>query len=105
MPSDEIRCLHSEMAQLTAHVAQLTAQQTAPPPRNWMPSMMPSAHVQNAGDRPSGAHLQMSSYHGRCTHNEASCQAQHPDSAGPSNTTPTGAGHCYFCQTRVHPTD
>uniref|UniRef100_A0A915HYU7 C3H1-type domain-containing protein n=1 Tax=Romanomermis culicivorax TaxID=13658 RepID=A0A915HYU7_ROMCU len=70
-----------------------------------MPSTMRSAHVQKAGHRPSGAHLQMYSYHGRCTHNDASCQAQHPNSAGPSNAAATGASCCYFCRTRVHPTD
>uniref|UniRef100_A0A915ISU7 Uncharacterized protein n=1 Tax=Romanomermis culicivorax TaxID=13658 RepID=A0A915ISU7_ROMCU len=90
-PSDEIRCLQSEMARLTAQVAQLTAQQTAPPARNRMPSMRPSAR--------------MCSYHGCCTHNDASCGAQHPDSAGPSNATANSASCCYFCQTRAHPTD
>uniref|UniRef100_A0A915ICS5 Uncharacterized protein n=1 Tax=Romanomermis culicivorax TaxID=13658 RepID=A0A915ICS5_ROMCU len=66
--------------------------------------MTTSARIQNAGDCPSGAHLQMCSYHGCCTHNDASCPAQHPNSAGPSNTTAIGAGHCYFCRTRAHPT-
>uniref|UniRef100_A0A915JSV3 Uncharacterized protein n=1 Tax=Romanomermis culicivorax TaxID=13658 RepID=A0A915JSV3_ROMCU len=47
----------------------------------------------------------MCSYHGHCTYNDASCQAQHPDSTSPSNTTATGASHCYFCRTRAHPTD
>uniref|UniRef100_A0A915L017 Uncharacterized protein n=1 Tax=Romanomermis culicivorax TaxID=13658 RepID=A0A915L017_ROMCU len=98
----EIRPLQSEMAWLTAHIPQLMAQLTALPPRNPMPSRTPSARVQNAGDSPSGAHLQMCSYHRRCTHNEASCWAQHSDSASPSNTTTTGAGRCYFCQTRGH---
>uniref|UniRef100_A0A915JTL5 Uncharacterized protein n=1 Tax=Romanomermis culicivorax TaxID=13658 RepID=A0A915JTL5_ROMCU len=41
MSSDQIRCLQLEIAWLTAHVAQLTAQQTMPPPRNPMPSMTP----------------------------------------------------------------
>uniref|UniRef100_A0A915IA71 Uncharacterized protein n=1 Tax=Romanomermis culicivorax TaxID=13658 RepID=A0A915IA71_ROMCU len=95
-PSDEIQRLQSEMAQLTANVARLTAQQTVSPPRNLMPSTRPLAGVDNAGDRLSGAHLQMCSYHGCCTHNDASCGAQHPNSAGPSKTTATGASHCYF---------
>uniref|UniRef100_A0A915KX70 Uncharacterized protein n=1 Tax=Romanomermis culicivorax TaxID=13658 RepID=A0A915KX70_ROMCU len=93
------------MAPLTAHVAPLTAQQRAPPPRNPMSSTTPSARVQNASDHSSGAHLQMCSYHGRYTHNDASCQVQHPDSAGPTNTAATGAGCCYFCPRRVHLTD
>uniref|UniRef100_A0A915IRN1 Uncharacterized protein n=1 Tax=Romanomermis culicivorax TaxID=13658 RepID=A0A915IRN1_ROMCU len=42
----------------------------------------------------------MCSYHGLCTHKDASCQTQHPDSAGPSNTATTSAGRCYFCQMR-----
>uniref|UniRef100_A0A915IXM9 C3H1-type domain-containing protein n=1 Tax=Romanomermis culicivorax TaxID=13658 RepID=A0A915IXM9_ROMCU len=104
-PSEEIRRLQSEMAGLTAHVARLTAQQTAPPLRNSTPSTRPLTRVQNAGDRPSGAHLQMCSYHGRCTHNNANCRAQHPDSASPSIATTTGASRCYFCRTRAHPTD
>uniref|UniRef100_A0A915L428 Uncharacterized protein n=1 Tax=Romanomermis culicivorax TaxID=13658 RepID=A0A915L428_ROMCU len=77
----------------------------APPPRNPMPSTRLLVRLQNAGDHPSGAHLHMCSCHGLCTYNEASCQAQYPDSAGPSNATTTGTSHCYFCQTRVHPTD
>uniref|UniRef100_A0A915HQV6 C3H1-type domain-containing protein n=1 Tax=Romanomermis culicivorax TaxID=13658 RepID=A0A915HQV6_ROMCU len=105
MPSNKIRHLKLEMARLTAQVARLTAQQTARPPRNSMPSTTPSMHVQNAGDRPSGAHLQMCSYHGGCTHKDANCRAQHPNSAGPSNATATGASHCYFCGMRAHPTD
>uniref|UniRef100_A0A915I098 Uncharacterized protein n=1 Tax=Romanomermis culicivorax TaxID=13658 RepID=A0A915I098_ROMCU len=104
-PSNEIRCLQSKMVRLTAHVARLMAQQTALPLRNPMPSTTPSAHVQNAGDHPLMAHLQMCSYHGCCTHNDASCQAQHPDSTRPSNIAATGAGHCYFCPMRAHPTD
>uniref|UniRef100_A0A915IY57 Uncharacterized protein n=1 Tax=Romanomermis culicivorax TaxID=13658 RepID=A0A915IY57_ROMCU len=59
--------------------------------------MTPSTRVQNAGDHPSGAHLQMCSYHGRCTQNDANCPAQHPHSAGPSTATATGASCCYFC--------
>uniref|UniRef100_A0A915HQU4 Uncharacterized protein n=1 Tax=Romanomermis culicivorax TaxID=13658 RepID=A0A915HQU4_ROMCU len=70
-----------------------------------MPSMMPLTRVQNTGDCPSGAHLQMCSCHGCCTHNDASCRAQHPDSASPSNATATSARGCYFCRTRAHPTD
>uniref|UniRef100_A0A915L4T5 Uncharacterized protein n=1 Tax=Romanomermis culicivorax TaxID=13658 RepID=A0A915L4T5_ROMCU len=93
------------MDRLTAHVPRLTAQQRAPPPRNLMPSTMPSMRVQNAGNHPSGAHLQMCSYHRHCTHNDPSCQAQHPHSTGPSNTTANSASRCYFCQRRVHPTD
>uniref|UniRef100_A0A915I3G1 Uncharacterized protein n=1 Tax=Romanomermis culicivorax TaxID=13658 RepID=A0A915I3G1_ROMCU len=84
------------MARLTAHVARLTAQQLVPPPRNSMLSLTPSMCVQNAGDRLSRAHLQMCSYHGHCTHNDANCQAQHPDSAGPSTATSTGTSPCYF---------
>uniref|UniRef100_A0A915L7L1 Uncharacterized protein n=1 Tax=Romanomermis culicivorax TaxID=13658 RepID=A0A915L7L1_ROMCU len=75
--SDEIRHLQSEMARLTAQVAQLRAQQTAPPPRNSMPSTTPLTRIQNTGDRP----------------------------ASPSNATATSASHCYFCRTRVHLTD
>uniref|UniRef100_A0A915IKI1 C3H1-type domain-containing protein n=1 Tax=Romanomermis culicivorax TaxID=13658 RepID=A0A915IKI1_ROMCU len=90
-PFEEIRLLQSEIAWLTAPVARLTAQQRAPPLRNPMPSMIPLMRVQNAGDCPSGAHLQMCSYHERCTHNDANCQAQHPDSAIPSNATATAA--------------
>uniref|UniRef100_A0A915KJ49 Uncharacterized protein n=1 Tax=Romanomermis culicivorax TaxID=13658 RepID=A0A915KJ49_ROMCU len=93
------------MAQLTAHIARLTAQQMALPPRNPMPSMTQWARVHNAGDGLSGAHLQMCSYHGCCTHKDASCQAQHPNSTSPSKAATTGAGHCYFCRTRAHPTD
>uniref|UniRef100_A0A915HJH7 Uncharacterized protein n=1 Tax=Romanomermis culicivorax TaxID=13658 RepID=A0A915HJH7_ROMCU len=37
MPSDEIRRLQSEMARLTAHIAQLRAQQMELSPRNSMP--------------------------------------------------------------------
>uniref|UniRef100_A0A915IX34 Transposase n=1 Tax=Romanomermis culicivorax TaxID=13658 RepID=A0A915IX34_ROMCU len=48
MLSDEIRHLQSEMAWLRAHVARLTAQQTAPPPRNPMPSTTPSGRIQKA---------------------------------------------------------
>uniref|UniRef100_A0A915ID92 C3H1-type domain-containing protein n=1 Tax=Romanomermis culicivorax TaxID=13658 RepID=A0A915ID92_ROMCU len=51
---------------------------------------MPSTRVQTAGDRPSGAHLRMCWYHGRCTDNNANCRAQHPNSAGPSTPTATG---------------
>uniref|UniRef100_A0A915HFF0 C3H1-type domain-containing protein n=1 Tax=Romanomermis culicivorax TaxID=13658 RepID=A0A915HFF0_ROMCU len=105
MPSDEIRHLQWEMARLMAHVARLTAQQTARPPRNWMPSTTPLARIQNAGHRLSEAHFQMCSYHGHCTHNNANCRAQHPDSADPSNATATGASHCYFCRMGAHPTD
>uniref|UniRef100_A0A915HUV4 Uncharacterized protein n=1 Tax=Romanomermis culicivorax TaxID=13658 RepID=A0A915HUV4_ROMCU len=45
MPSDEIRHLQLEMARLTAHIAQLMAQQTALPPRNLMPSTTLSVRV------------------------------------------------------------
>uniref|UniRef100_A0A915KVM7 Uncharacterized protein n=1 Tax=Romanomermis culicivorax TaxID=13658 RepID=A0A915KVM7_ROMCU len=79
------------MARLKAHIVRLRAQQMVPPLRNRIPSRTPFAHIQNAGDHPSGAHLQMCSYHGRCTHNDASCRAQHPDSAGPSNAATTTA--------------
>uniref|UniRef100_A0A915JNQ9 Uncharacterized protein n=1 Tax=Romanomermis culicivorax TaxID=13658 RepID=A0A915JNQ9_ROMCU len=95
-PSDEIRCLQSEMARLAAHVARLMAQQSAPPRRNSMPSPTPLTRLQNAGDRPSGALLQMCSYHERCAHNNAYCLAQHPNSASPSTATATGASGCYF---------
>uniref|UniRef100_A0A915JNM6 Uncharacterized protein n=1 Tax=Romanomermis culicivorax TaxID=13658 RepID=A0A915JNM6_ROMCU len=47
----------------------------------------------------------MCSYHGCCTHNNASCQAQCPNSAGPSNAAPTNTSPCYVCRTRAHPTD
>uniref|UniRef100_A0A915HP93 Uncharacterized protein n=1 Tax=Romanomermis culicivorax TaxID=13658 RepID=A0A915HP93_ROMCU len=67
------------------------------PLRNLMPSRTPSASLQNAGSRPSGAHLQMCSYHGGCTHNNASFGAQHPDRAGPSKATTTSPSRCYFC--------
>uniref|UniRef100_A0A915JUL5 Uncharacterized protein n=1 Tax=Romanomermis culicivorax TaxID=13658 RepID=A0A915JUL5_ROMCU len=103
MPLDEIRRLKSEMAPLTAHIAQLTAQQMVPPLRNLMLSMTPLVRVHNAGDPSSGAHLQMCSYHKCCTHNGASCRAQHPNSADPSNTTATGASCCYFCQNKGTP--
>uniref|UniRef100_A0A915KTI5 Uncharacterized protein n=1 Tax=Romanomermis culicivorax TaxID=13658 RepID=A0A915KTI5_ROMCU len=93
------------MAWLTAHVARLMAQQMVPPPRNSTPSRTPSRHVHNAGDRLSGAHLQMCSYHGCCTHNNANCWALHPYSAGPSTATATSTSRCYFCQTRMHLTD
>uniref|UniRef100_A0A915I122 Uncharacterized protein n=1 Tax=Romanomermis culicivorax TaxID=13658 RepID=A0A915I122_ROMCU len=93
------------MARLMAHIGGLMAQQMAPPPRYPTPSTTPSAHIQNAGDGLSGAHLQICSYPGCCTHNDASCQAQHPNNAGPSNATATGASCCYFCRMRVHPTD
>uniref|UniRef100_A0A915IW88 Uncharacterized protein n=1 Tax=Romanomermis culicivorax TaxID=13658 RepID=A0A915IW88_ROMCU len=96
-PSNKIQCLQSEMARLMAHIARLTAQQMAPPRRNLMLSTTPWAHVQNAGDCPSGAHLQMCSYNGSCTYNEASCRAQHSNRAGPSNAAATGVGCCYFC--------
>uniref|UniRef100_A0A915KNA7 Uncharacterized protein n=1 Tax=Romanomermis culicivorax TaxID=13658 RepID=A0A915KNA7_ROMCU len=105
MPSDEIQCLQSEMARLTAHVVGLKAQQTERPQRNLMPSMTPSVSVQNTGDRPSGAHLQMCSYHGGCIHNDTSCRAQQPDCTDPSNAAANGTGCCYFCQMRAHPTD
>uniref|UniRef100_A0A915J7N8 Uncharacterized protein n=1 Tax=Romanomermis culicivorax TaxID=13658 RepID=A0A915J7N8_ROMCU len=49
--------------------------------------------------------IRMCSYHGHCTHNDASCQAQHPNSPGPSNAAATGARRCYFCPMRVHRTD
>uniref|UniRef100_A0A915HQ68 Uncharacterized protein n=1 Tax=Romanomermis culicivorax TaxID=13658 RepID=A0A915HQ68_ROMCU len=93
------------MARLTAHIAGLTAQQMGPALRNPTPPMQQWAHVQNAGDPQSGAHLQMSSYHGCCTHNDASCQAQCPNSPGPSNAAATNTDCCYFCQRRAHPTD
>uniref|UniRef100_A0A915IRX2 Secreted protein n=1 Tax=Romanomermis culicivorax TaxID=13658 RepID=A0A915IRX2_ROMCU len=80
-------------------------EQSGPPLRNSMPSPTPLRGVRNPGDRLSGAHLQMCSYHGRCTHNDAYCRAQHPDSTSPSTATATGASHCYFCRMRVHPTD
>uniref|UniRef100_A0A915KS82 Uncharacterized protein n=1 Tax=Romanomermis culicivorax TaxID=13658 RepID=A0A915KS82_ROMCU len=85
-PSDEIQRLQWEMARLMAHVVGLMAQPSAPPLRNSMPSQTPSPStcIQNAADRPSGAHSQM-------------CRAQHPDSAGPSTATATGASRCYFC--------
>uniref|UniRef100_A0A915JGV7 Uncharacterized protein n=1 Tax=Romanomermis culicivorax TaxID=13658 RepID=A0A915JGV7_ROMCU len=102
MPSDKIRHLKSEMAWLTAHIAQLTTQQMAPAPRKPMSPTQPSVQVQNADDHPSGAHLQMCSYHGCCTHNDTSCWAQHPNSASLSNSAATGAGRCYFCRMRVH---
>uniref|UniRef100_A0A915J3I7 CCHC-type domain-containing protein n=1 Tax=Romanomermis culicivorax TaxID=13658 RepID=A0A915J3I7_ROMCU len=105
MPSDKIERLQSEMARLTAHIVRLTAQQMTPAPRNLTPPTQQSAHIQNAGDHPSGAHLQMCSYHGRCSHNDTSCQAQHPNSTGPSNATATNTGRCYFCRMRGHPTD
>uniref|UniRef100_A0A915K5S6 Uncharacterized protein n=1 Tax=Romanomermis culicivorax TaxID=13658 RepID=A0A915K5S6_ROMCU len=98
-------CMKTTMAQLTGNIAQLTAQQMAPAPRNPMPSMTPLAHVQNAGDHPSGAHLQMCSYHRRCTHKDASCQAQHLNSPCPSNAAATCAGRCYCFRMRAHPTD
>uniref|UniRef100_A0A915KHY0 Uncharacterized protein n=1 Tax=Romanomermis culicivorax TaxID=13658 RepID=A0A915KHY0_ROMCU len=104
-PSDEISHLQSEMARLAAHVARLTAQQTAPPPRNLTSSMTLSMHVQNAGDCLSGAHLQMCSYHRPCTHNDANCWAQHLKSASPINAATNRASHCYFCRMRVHLTD
>uniref|UniRef100_A0A915J0U0 Uncharacterized protein n=1 Tax=Romanomermis culicivorax TaxID=13658 RepID=A0A915J0U0_ROMCU len=109
MLSDKIQCLQSEMTRLTALIERLIAQQMAPPPRNSMPSTRLLVHVQNAGGRPSGAHsgahLQMCSYHGCCTHNDASCWAQHPNSAGPRNAATIGAGRCYFCPMRAHLTD
>uniref|UniRef100_A0A915KYV1 Uncharacterized protein n=1 Tax=Romanomermis culicivorax TaxID=13658 RepID=A0A915KYV1_ROMCU len=67
--------------------------------------MQQTAHIQNAGNRLLGAHLQMCSSHGHCTHNDASCRAQRPNSAGPSNAAATNNGRCYFCRTRAHPTD
>uniref|UniRef100_A0A915KZ62 Uncharacterized protein n=1 Tax=Romanomermis culicivorax TaxID=13658 RepID=A0A915KZ62_ROMCU len=96
MPSDEIRRLQLEMAWLTAHIARLTAQQMTPALRSPMWPTQPSAHVQNTGDCPSGAHLQMFSFHRYCTHNEASCRAQCPKSACPSNATTTNTGCCFF---------
>uniref|UniRef100_A0A915L9D2 Uncharacterized protein n=1 Tax=Romanomermis culicivorax TaxID=13658 RepID=A0A915L9D2_ROMCU len=93
------------MAWLTAHIAGLTAQQMAPALRNPMPPTQQSAHIQNAGDHPSGAHSQMCSYHGCCTHNDASCQAQRPNSTGLSNAAATNTNCCYFCPTRANPTD
>uniref|UniRef100_A0A915KQ12 Uncharacterized protein n=1 Tax=Romanomermis culicivorax TaxID=13658 RepID=A0A915KQ12_ROMCU len=53
--------------------------------RNPMWPTQPAAHVQNTGDCPSGAHLQMLSFHGHCTDNDASCWAQFHNSASPSN--------------------
>uniref|UniRef100_A0A915J4H2 Uncharacterized protein n=1 Tax=Romanomermis culicivorax TaxID=13658 RepID=A0A915J4H2_ROMCU len=93
------------MAWLTAHIALLMAQQMRPARRNPMPPTQWLVHVQNAGDRPSGAHLQMCSFHGGCTHNDPSCWAQHPNSAGPSDAPAAHTGHCYFCQMRAHPTN
>uniref|UniRef100_A0A915KWC2 Gag protein n=1 Tax=Romanomermis culicivorax TaxID=13658 RepID=A0A915KWC2_ROMCU len=105
MPSEEIRQLQSEMARLTAHIARITAQKMTPALRNSTWPTQPSAHVQNTGNCPSGAHLQMFSFHGHCTHNNTSCWAQCPNRASPSNAPTTNTGHCYFCQTRAHPTD
>uniref|UniRef100_A0A915IP26 Uncharacterized protein n=1 Tax=Romanomermis culicivorax TaxID=13658 RepID=A0A915IP26_ROMCU len=96
-PSDEVQRLQSEMARLTAHIALLTAQQQAPAPRNLMRPTQPLVHIQNAGDRPLGAHLQMSSFHGCCTLNDASCRAQCPNSASPSNAATTHTSCCDFC--------
>uniref|UniRef100_A0A915I9F6 C3H1-type domain-containing protein n=1 Tax=Romanomermis culicivorax TaxID=13658 RepID=A0A915I9F6_ROMCU len=64
------------MARLTALIGRLTAQPTA-----WM-------GVQNTGDHPSEAHLQMCSYHGPCTHNDANCRAQHPHSTALATPPP-----------------
>uniref|UniRef100_A0A915L2Q4 Uncharacterized protein n=1 Tax=Romanomermis culicivorax TaxID=13658 RepID=A0A915L2Q4_ROMCU len=85
--SDKIWQLQSEMVRLMAHIARITAQQQSSASRNLTPPTQPLVHIQNAGDHPLGAHLQICSFHGRCTHNNASWEAQHPNSAGPSNTT------------------
>uniref|UniRef100_A0A915K345 Uncharacterized protein n=1 Tax=Romanomermis culicivorax TaxID=13658 RepID=A0A915K345_ROMCU len=98
--SDKIRLLQSDMVRLTAHT-----QQQAPALRNLMQPTQPFVNDQNACDPPLGAHLQMCSFHGCCTHNNASCPAQHPNSASPSNTVISSANPCYFCQMRVHPID
>uniref|UniRef100_A0A915JJ10 Uncharacterized protein n=1 Tax=Romanomermis culicivorax TaxID=13658 RepID=A0A915JJ10_ROMCU len=84
------------MVRLMAHTARLIAQQQVPALRNPMPPTQLSVNVQNAGNCPLGAHLQMCSFHGRCTHNGASCRAQRPNSTGPSNAAISNAGCCYF---------
>uniref|UniRef100_A0A915J0I7 Uncharacterized protein n=1 Tax=Romanomermis culicivorax TaxID=13658 RepID=A0A915J0I7_ROMCU len=104
-PSHDIRQLQSEMAQLTAHIAWFTAQQMTPAPRNPTPPTQQLVHVQKAGNRPSGTHLQTCSFHGRCTHNDASCRAQCFNSARPGDAAAAHISHCYFCPTRAHPTD
>uniref|UniRef100_A0A915HTP1 Gag-like protein n=1 Tax=Romanomermis culicivorax TaxID=13658 RepID=A0A915HTP1_ROMCU len=61
----------------------------------------------DASPRPSAAHLQMCSFHGRCTHSDADCRAQRPNSAVlVSNAAPTAnTSRCYFCRTRAHATN
>uniref|UniRef100_A0A915KB12 Uncharacterized protein n=1 Tax=Romanomermis culicivorax TaxID=13658 RepID=A0A915KB12_ROMCU len=85
------------MAKLMAHISKLMAQQQSRALRNPTRPTQPSMQVQNIRGCPSGAHLQMCSFHGRCTHNNTSCRAQQPNSTGPSNAATTDAGHCYFC--------
>uniref|UniRef100_A0A915I6G0 Uncharacterized protein n=1 Tax=Romanomermis culicivorax TaxID=13658 RepID=A0A915I6G0_ROMCU len=97
MPSDEIWQLQLEMARLTAHISKLIAQQQSPAPGNPRPLAQPSVQVQNISGHPSGAHLQMCSFHGHCTYKEVNCQAQRPNSPHPSNPVAANAGHCYFC--------
>uniref|UniRef100_A0A915KHM5 Uncharacterized protein n=1 Tax=Romanomermis culicivorax TaxID=13658 RepID=A0A915KHM5_ROMCU len=80
-----------------------------------MQSTMPLALVQMAGHCLLGAHLQMCSYHGCCTHkcsyhgccthNDPCCGAQHPNSTSPTKAAATDASCCYFCRMRAHLTD
>uniref|UniRef100_A0A915I6F1 Uncharacterized protein n=1 Tax=Romanomermis culicivorax TaxID=13658 RepID=A0A915I6F1_ROMCU len=92
MKSNKIRPLKSEMVRLTAHIVRLTAQQQAPALRNLTPPTQLSVHLQNPGDCPSGAHIEMCSFYGYCTQNDASRLGQCPNRASPSN-----AAACYFC--------
>uniref|UniRef100_A0A915INI5 Uncharacterized protein n=1 Tax=Romanomermis culicivorax TaxID=13658 RepID=A0A915INI5_ROMCU len=101
---DENQRLQSETARLRAHIAKLMAPQQSPAQRNLMPLAQLSVQAQNAGGCPSGAHLQMCSFHGHCTHNDASCQAQCPNIAAPSDAA-ANAGHCFFSGMPVHPTE
>uniref|UniRef100_A0A915KTR9 Uncharacterized protein n=1 Tax=Romanomermis culicivorax TaxID=13658 RepID=A0A915KTR9_ROMCU len=97
MQFDKIWRLQTEMARLMAHIAKLMALQQSLAPGNPMPSAQLWVQVQNVGNHLRGAHLQMCSFHGCCTHSDASCWAHPPNSTAPSKAATAKAGCCYFC--------